>query len=208
MTAFRELVRRPGRRGWWRDGAGVAAVEFSLILPVVLLILGLVVYGGQIFRVQRKVTLGAKTVADLVSQGNNNSSATITAAELTQILAYPNLILYPYDAAAVQVVVSELSLVTNRDGTVTGTVVWSCPNGNANARPQNQQMSVDPDIAQAFENPSNNPAGYVILGEVYYPFQPYGLYYALSAVTLHDSIIMIPRTNAQITLQSPPVNCS
>ena len=38
----------------WRNGRGVAAVEFSLILAVALLIMGLVVYGGQIYRVERK----------------------------------------------------------------------------------------------------------------------------------------------------------
>ena len=58
---------------------------------------------AKLYTVQRKVTLGAMTVANLMAQGNNNGSATITAAELTQILAYPSLILYPYDGSGVQV---------------------------------------------------------------------------------------------------------
>ncbi len=182
----------------WRNDKGVAAVEFALILPVALLILGLVVYGGQIFRVQRKVTLAAKTVADLVAQGNNTGSATITAAEFNQILSYPGLILFPNDPGAVQVVVSQLSVTVGSSGAATGTVVGSWANANGTPRTVGQQLSVDPDIAAAFTGAASS---YVVLGEVHYPFQPYGVSYSLPPVTLHDSIMMIPRTAAEITIQ-------
>ena len=51
---------------------------------------------------------------------------------MTQILAYPNLILYPNDASAVQVVVSELA-ISSVSGVVTGKVVGSWANANATA---------------------------------------------------------------------------
>jgi len=41
-------------------------------------------------------------------------------------------------------------------------------------------------------------ASYIVLGEVQYPFQPTGIYMSLGPFTLHDSIMMIPRTAAQI----------
>jgi Flp pilus assembly protein TadG len=199
-------------RNWrsWRDDGGVAAVEFALILPVALLIMGLIVYGGQTFNVQRNVTLSAMTVANLVAQGNNNSAATITAAEINQILSYPNLILYPNNSSLVQVVVSELSVTYNSTTkTATATVKASCANSNGTARPIGQQMSLDPDIWQAFTGGGTAPASaYVIYGEVAYPFQPYGVSYAVPLVTLHDSIMMIPRTNLQITLPDPPCNAT
>jgi len=172
------------------------------------MLMSLIVYGGQLYTVQRKVTLGATTVANLMAQGNNNGSATITAPELTQILAYPSLLLYPYNGSGVQVVVSQL-LVTVNNGTATGTV-GACPtalnpsapcswaNANGAALPIGQQMSIDPSIAAAFSGSGNN---YVIYGQVQYPFQPTGIYFAVGPITLQDSIMMIPRTNAEITVQ-------
>ena len=196
----RMSAARRASRAALNDDGGVAAAEFALILPVALLFLSLFVYGGQAFFVQRKVTLGALTVADIFAQANNNSSATITAAELNQILSYPNLILYPYDGSGVQVELSQL-LVATKNGVTTGTVVGSWANANGTARPIGQQMSVDPSIAAAFNCSGNCPNSYVVLAEVQYPFQPTGIYYPIGAVTLHDSVMMIPRTAAEITVQ-------
>ena len=44
-------------------------------------------------------------------------------------------------------------------------------------------------------------ASYVVLGEVQYPFQPTGIYFSVGTMTLHDSIIMIPRVASPITVQ-------
>ncbi len=185
------------------DCAGVAAVEFSLILPVALLIMALVVYGGQVFRIQRKVELSAATVANLVAQGNNTSAATVTSAEMTQILAYPNLILYPSDATAVQVVVSELAISWNSNVAI-GTVVGSWANANATVRPCNQQVPLNSNIVSAFTGGpasaySNSNPGYVILGEIVYPFSPYDFYGSVSPLTLQKSILMIPRSNTEVS---------
>ena len=180
------------------DIKGLAAIEMALILPIALMLMSLIVYGGQAYTVQRKVTLGATTVANLLAQGNNNGSATITAAELNQILSYPALILYPYDGSGVQVEASQLLVTVNANGTATGTVKASWANANGTALPIGQQLSVDPSIASAF---SGSGANYVILGQVQYPFQPTGIYFAVGPIILHDSIIMIPRTAAQITVQ-------
>ena len=146
--------------------------------------MALVVYGGQLYSVQRKVSLAAATVANLVAQGGNTSQATISAAEMTQILAYPNLILYPNDATAVQVVVSELSVSLVSPGVAVGTVVGSWANANGTALPVGQQLLVDASIAAAF---AGGAGGYVILGKVQYPFQPYDLFGSVAAVTLHDT---------------------
>jgi Flp pilus assembly protein TadG len=168
------------------DIEGLAAIEMALILPIAVMLMSLIVYGGQLYTVQRKVTLGATTVANLMAQGNNNGSATITAAELTQILAYPGLILYPYDGSGVQVEASQLLVTVNANGTATGTVVGSWANANGAALPIGQQMSVDPSIAAAFSGSGKN---YVVLGQVQF------------RSSRPIPIIMIPRTAAQITVQ-------
>ena len=202
------LVRRSGR-AFLADARGLAAIELALILPFAAMLMSLVVFGGQAYWVQRKVTLGATTVANIFAQANNTNTSTITAAELAQILAYPNLILYPYDATGIEVEASQLLVTVNTNGTATGTVCGSWANANGTPRPTGQQLSVDPSIAAAFAGSSGNSnpscgasnANYVVLGEVQYPFQPTGIYFAVSTMMLHDSIIMIPRVASPITVQ-------
>jgi Flp pilus assembly protein TadG len=201
-------------RAFLGDAGGLAAVELAMILPLALMLMSLVVYGGQAYWVQRKVTLAATTVANIFAQANNTNASTITQAELNQILAYPNLILYPYDGSTAAVEVSQLLVTVNGNGTATGTVCGSWANANGTARPTGQQLSIDPSIASAFSGSAskNNPAcgsvpvnsvptNYVVLGEVQYPFQPTGIYFSVSSMTLHDSIIMIPRVASPITVQ-------
>ena len=195
----RSLRRRA--RAFLADPKGLAAVELALILPIALMLMSLVVFGGQAFGVQRRVTVAASTVANIFSQANNINTSTITAPELTQILAYPNLILYPYDGSTAAVVVSQLLVTVNPNGTATGTVQVSCANANGTVRPKNQQLSVDPSIAAAF---SGSGGDYVVLGEVSYPFQPTGIWFSIGSFTLHDSIIMIPRVASPINVNPTP----
>jgi Flp pilus assembly protein TadG len=205
---------RPGVRAFLADSAGLAAVELAIILPLALMLMSLVVFGGQAYGVQRRVTLSATTVANIFAQANDVNTSTITVAELNQILAYPNLILYPYSGSGVQVVVSQL-LVTTSNGTATGTVCGSWPNANGTARTVGTQVSVDPSIASAFSSSGANnnpiacgsilantaPTNYIVLGEVSYPFQPTGIWFSVGSITLHDSIIMIPRVASPITVK-------
>ena len=183
------------------DAGGLAAIELALILPIALMLMSLVIFGGQAYGVQRRVTMAATTVANIFAQANNVNTSTITAAELNQILAYPSLILYPYNGSSAATVVSQLLVTVNSNGTATGTVQISCASANATVRPKNQQVSVDPSIAAAFSSSSNN---YVVLGEVSYPFQATGIYYSVGSITLHDSIIMIPRVASPISVQTTP----
>jgi Flp pilus assembly protein TadG len=211
--------RRSFRRIWRAliaDAAGLAAMEMALIFPMAVMVMSLIVYGAQAYTVWRKVTLGATTVANLLAQGNNNAQAYITAAELSQILEYPSLILYPYNGSTVEVEAAELLVTVNANGIATGTVCesWANANGTALAPTVGQQLSIDPTIASAFvgSGANNNspcgsilantvPSNYLILGEVQYPFQPTGLYFTVPSITLSDSIMMIPRTAAEITVQ-------
>ena len=170
-------------RAFLADAKGLAAVELALILPIALMLMSLVVFGGQAFGVQRRVTVAASTVANIFAQANNINTSTITVPELNQILAYPNLILYPYDGSSAAVVVSQLLVTVNSNGTATGTVQVSCANANGTVRPKNQQISVDPSIAAAFSGSGGN---YVVLGEVSYPFQATGIWFSVGTITLHE----------------------
>ena len=122
----------------------------ALILPLALMMLSLVVFGGQAFAVQRKVTQAATTVANIFAQANNTNVSTITAAQLNQILAYPNLILYPYNGSSAAVVVSQLQVTVNLGWDSDrhrlrqlGQRQWDTP-------AKGQRMSVDASISRPF----------------------------------------------------------
>ena len=205
------MIRCPGflrgrGRAFLADAGGLAAIELALILPFAAMLMSLVVFGGQAYSVQRRVTLAATTVANIFAQANNTNSSTITAAELSQILAYPNLILYPYSSTGVAVEVSQLLVTVNGNGTATGTVKGSWANANGTVRPTGQQLSIDPSIAAAFSGTGNN---YVVLGEVQYPFQPTGTLFLrqrddAAQFDHHDPARRKPDHRAELTAGEAP----
>ena len=65
-TPFR-ICRQP-LVGLWRDRSGVAATEFAVIVPLMLVLFFGVVEFSTGVAVDRKVTLVARTLSDLVSQ--------------------------------------------------------------------------------------------------------------------------------------------
>ncbi|HLF23428.1 MAG TPA: TadE/TadG family type IV pilus assembly protein, partial [Burkholderiales bacterium] len=84
-----------------RDVRAVSAVEFALILPIMITLF----LGGtelsQAIAVKRKAVLVNRTIADLVSQ-----DSTITTAEMTSIFNASTAVVAPYSAGKLKIVVS------------------------------------------------------------------------------------------------------
>ena len=78
-------------------------------------------------------------------------------------------------------------------GGATATVIWSEGYNGGVARPVGQIISIDPAIVSA-------GAGYLLLGEVQYAYQPLNIWQSVGAFTISDSIFMAPRSAAQITI--------
>jgi len=180
-----------------RDARGLAAVEAALLAPVALAMLGLAVFGGEGLSIQRKVTLASRTVADLVGQatvsttGNGTGTATLNQSVLDYYLSLSTLILYPYDASGVQTELSEVQIATG--GGATATVIWSEGYNGGVARAVGQVIAIDPSIVSA-------GAGYLLLGEVQYAYQPLNIWKSVGPLTISDSIFMAPRSAAQISI--------
>jgi Flp pilus assembly protein TadG len=85
------------------DRSGLAAVEFAMIVPLMLvLFFGLNELSSGI-AVNRKVTLMARTLSDLTSQ-----NTTVTDAQLTNFFNASKAILTPYASTPVNATISEL----------------------------------------------------------------------------------------------------
>ncbi|MGO4871516.1 MAG: TadE/TadG family type IV pilus assembly protein [Roseiarcus sp.] len=187
---------RPAIRRWreFRDDArATALVEAALILPSALLMFALLIFGAEGFAINRKVTVTARTVTDLITQATptqySHQASVMSAASISNYLQVASSVLAPYSASNMTMVVSQV--VVNSGGT-TGTVTWSEPYNGATARPANQVINLPGTIG------TGQVGNYFVLGEVYYNYIPLNFYMSLSAIPLYGSIFLTPRQSTSI----------
>ena len=203
------LVRFETLRRWLRDEKGVAAVEAALIAPVAVALLGLIAIWAQAIAIQRKVTLTAHTITDLVSQQGTQTASACTATNSSQeasvnqttvdyILNNAANVLYPYvkpnsgtnpvtgtNMSDMTMVVSEINV--NSSGT-TATVQWSEPmpsHGTALATTAHGVTLPSSGVGSAATN--------VIMGTVAYSYTPPVIGEAVGTITLQDTIYLAIR---------------
>jgi Flp pilus assembly protein TadG len=174
MSMFSHRARRLIGR-FIRDDRANAAVEFSFIVPVMLtLFFGTVEFSSGV-AVNRKVTLVARNMSDLVSQ-----SSTVTDTDLTNFTATGKAIMTPYSPTPLNSTVSELYV---DPATMTAKVKWS--KGSA---PRATDSTVT--IPTALKIGGT----YLIYSEVSYLYVPaVGYVMAKAGVTLSDFTFTRPR---------------
>lgn len=130
-----ETPRRPGTpsalRRFGRNRNGVSAVEFALLLPMLMTVwAGFSEYAHAVDN-WRKLTLLARTVADLTAQGDAQNP--IDVSLMNDIMAASTLVLKPFNASGVKIVVSALG-VDLKNLNLTPRVCSSFANSKATAR--------------------------------------------------------------------------
>jgi Flp pilus assembly protein TadG len=166
----RGLLRR-----FHQDKRGVSAVEFAMLLPLmVTLYIGGVEVSSAI-AVDRKVTLVARTLGDLVAQ-----STSVNATDMTNILNAASSVVQPYSSSLIQVTVSRVDV----DANSVAKVVWS-KTQNGTARPVNSTVTLPAAL--------NTASTSVIWAESQYTYTPTIGYVITGPLTLHDQIYMRPR---------------
>lgn len=103
-------------RHWRRDGRGVAAVEFALTVPV-LIIAYLGTYEGfQAAAAYRKLSATTVELANVVSQ-----YTTMSAGDVSTITSASSQIMAPFPTGNLSIVLSEITTNSSSQATVT----WS-----------------------------------------------------------------------------------
>ncbi len=176
----RPLWRRPFRR-LLKDRSAISAVEFALLLP---LMLTLYIGGIQLsdaLTISRKVTHVTSSLGDLVTQ-----SKSITNADMTNILDAASSVMAPYSSTPLEIKVSGISIDSNGKATV----AWSDAR-NATALTVGSTVTLPGAVDQ--------PNSFLVTAEVHYPYTPSIGYVLTGSFDLHDQFYLRPRLSDTIT---------
>ena len=187
---FRLLVaraRRPIRR-LLRDKRGISVVEFAMLLPLMVTLYLGGVEVSQAVAIDRKVTLIARSLGDLVAQATN-----VTNAEMSNILAASAAIVVPYQDAKLQITVSSVKI----DNNGVAKVCWS-DTKNGTARAIGSTVTVPAAL--------NTVNSSLIWAESEYAYTPAIGYVITGTMNLKDQIYMRPRLSDTVTREGTP-NC-
>lgn len=168
-------------RRFLRSTNGIAALEFAMMLPLLLLVLFGIMELGTAIVVKDKLRNAASTVAEIANQ-----YTTIHDSDMSAILGATTAIITPYSVANASVVLSQISINGNGKAIVT----WSDAQ-NGTARTVGSSVTIPSSIAVG------NTV--VLLGEVSYRYTPAFGYAMTGSMTLQDSLYATPRSGSSIT---------
>jgi Flp pilus assembly protein TadG len=195
-----------------RDCGGVAATEFAVIVPVMLVMFfGTVEFSSGV-AVDRKVTLVARTLSDLTSQSLPSAplspSAVVADSDLLNIFTASIAILTPYAATPTKATLSEIYV--DSTGKV-ATIQWSKA---ATIGSGATQAALTPPSSRNFGDDVTTivpakllvPKTYLILSEVSYLYTPAVGYVMKAGVTLNDVAYTRPRQVTCVIYNNVPAS--
>ncbi|TPN02686.1 pilus assembly protein [Mesorhizobium sp. B2-3-3] len=104
--------------GFWSNRRGVAAVEFALIVPILLILYFMTMEASQAIETSKKVSRIGSMVADLVTQ-----QPTIVKADLDAIMQIGTSTIQPYNRSTPNITITAIQVTTDTPPKVL--VVWS-----------------------------------------------------------------------------------
>ena len=165
-----------------RDKRGVSAVEFALLLPVMLTLYLGGIEVTQAITIKRKTTIVTRTLGDFVAQ-----SSTISNTQMTNIMNATKAVVSPYAQSKLKIVVTSIGI----DAGGNATVVWSDATANATAHTAGTTV-VLPDGLSAYTNTT------VIWTEANYTYTPPVGYLITGNMVMKDHMYMRPRLVSRV----------
>lgn len=171
------------------DRRGLAAIEFAMLVPIMLVMFFGTVELSSGVAVDRKVALVARTLSDLTSQ-----SSSVSNTDLTSFFNVKNAMMTPYPSSSPPLLATISELYVDPI-TLQARVQWS--NGSA-ARSPSSVVGIPSALAV--------PGSYLIMGEVSYLYKPtVGYVMSKSGINLTSTAYTRPRQTLCVTYPTPPV---
>jgi Flp pilus assembly protein TadG len=190
------------------DCRGLAATEFAVIVPIMLVMFFGTVELSSGVAVDRKVTLTARTLSDVTSQAPPSPS--INGTYLLNVFNASIWIMYPYDATPTKPQISEVYVGAN----LKATIVWSqaatisSVNGVPTATLTTSTRSPGNDVTSILPPTLLTANSYLIFSEVSYLYKPtIGYVMAKAGVTLTDVGYTRPRQGTCVIYNNVPASC-
>ncbi|HEY0266808.1 MAG TPA: TadE/TadG family type IV pilus assembly protein [Rhizomicrobium sp.] len=183
------------------DKDGMAAVEFAMLLPVLITLFFGVMEVALALACRADVANVASTAADLVAQEKG-----VAAGDMTNVFAAASAILYPYKTANVTITV--YSIVADNNNNATGKVAWSCTKvgdavaANGPTTPPPDSKGGDMIAASNLDangNPQYGGSGSVILTTVSYSYTSPTMQVLTKPITMQNTFYSKPRRTNAVT---------
>ncbi|MEP3279488.1 MAG: TadE/TadG family type IV pilus assembly protein [Stappiaceae bacterium] len=172
------------KRSFTEDQNGVAAVEFALVVPILIVLFFGSVELSNAVTVDRKVSQVALTMADLVAQSKDR----VTPNEMNEYFDLSDTMVAPFSAADMEIVVSSVS--ADEDGNLE--VDWSHANSNGSkwSKGAVPPITIPDEVA--------TPNSSIVVTEVKFEFKPlFGAIFnditGSSAINLESTYFLQPR---------------
>ena len=167
------------------DERGIAAVEFALILPLMLMIyLGLVELSRGM-RAAQRVDLVAHSLADLTAQqltgGTNTGQAGLDDIGIESVFGAAATIMAPMSTTTLKMTISEVNITSPAANTWQARTVWSVARNSGSKRPCQVltasnaapvSLTSMPTSYTTVTNGVNPTTGPVIVADVIYTYNP------------------------------------
>jgi Flp pilus assembly protein TadG len=161
---------------------GVAAIEFALIIPVMLFTFFGVAEISSYILAARKVSNVASIAADLVAQDRS-----VDDGEIADIMGAIDVVLSPFNASDAKVIIS--SVVADNDGNLT--IAWSDARHTAPRAEGSAAPSTIPDNLV----PENQG---IIMAEVEFTYTSLFGMYTTGGMTVSDTFFLKPRRSTTV----------
>ena len=166
------------------DAGGMVAVEFALLIPVMLTMYFGTLETTNAMTAARRVTNVAQTAGDLTAQ-----VAAVTNSDMDDIFAASTAILAPFPTNVVKITVS--SIVANSSNASNTKVSWSKAYGGATARSTNSSVTLPTGLTTAGSS--------VIMVEVTYNYTSPIASFITGPIAMNEVAYLKPRRSTEVT---------
>ena len=204
MQAIANFLRtaRCSVRDFVADRRALAATEFAVIVPLMLVMFFGTVEFSSAVAIDRKVTLIARTLSDLTSQ-----STTLADSDMQNAFTASISIIMPYDASLVKGSISQIYIDANRVATVQWSKAGTIASGATQATLATSARKAGDKVTSEIPSTLLIPSTYLILSEASYTYTPSVGYVLKSSIPLSDLSYTRPRQVTCVPYNGVPSSC-